>query len=93
LSAPRLLSYRVWLTLDLPVAAPGKLSKMSKPTVAIPLPEVIGPGRQPDPISAVQLPANLTAAIDVWAEEHQLSRSEAIQGLIEIGLKVKPSIK
>jgi hypothetical protein len=60
---------------------------MSEPTFAFQLPEIIGPGRQPDPISAVQLPANLTAAIDVWAEEHQTSRSEAIRRLVEIGLK------
>ncbi|MCS3728437.1 hypothetical protein [Bradyrhizobium betae] len=44
-----------------------------------------------DPISAVKMPEGLTAAIDGWAEAHQLSRSEAICKLVELGLKNSPA--
>ena len=40
-----------------------------------------------DAISAVQLPQNLTAAIDAWAEAHHVNRSDAIRQLVELGLK------
>ncbi|QOZ12985.1 hypothetical protein [Bradyrhizobium sp. CCBAU 51765] len=40
-----------------------------------------------DPISAVKMPEGLTAAVDAWAESHQLTRSDAICKLIELGLK------
>jgi hypothetical protein len=43
-----------------------------------------------DPISAVKMPEDLTAAVDTWAETHQLSRSDAICKLVELGLKVAP---
>ena len=39
-----------------------------------------------DPVSAVRLPAELTSAVDKWAEDHEASRSEAIRRLVEIGL-------
>ena len=39
------------------------------------------------PISAVKLPAVLTASIDAWASAHSINRSEAIRRLVEIGLK------
>src|SRR5665811_1860134 len=39
-----------------------------------------------DPVSAVRLPAELTAAVDKWAEDHEANRSEAIRQLVEIGL-------
>ena len=39
------------------------------------------------PISAVRLPAVLTASIDAWASAHYINRSEAIRQLVEIGLK------
>jgi hypothetical protein len=42
-----------------------------------------------DPVSAVRLPAELTANIDAWAEDHEVSRSEAIRRLVEIGLKAR----
>jgi Arc/MetJ-type ribon-helix-helix transcriptional regulator len=35
----------------------------------------------------VQLPQNLTAAIDAWAEAHHTNRSDAIRQLVELGLK------
>jgi hypothetical protein len=43
-----------------------------------------------DPVSAIRLPVELTSRIDAWAAEHEVSRSEAIRSLIEVGLKVKP---
>jgi Arc/MetJ-type ribon-helix-helix transcriptional regulator len=42
-----------------------------------------------DPVSAVRLPAALTAAVDEWAEDHAANRSEAIRRLVELGLTVK----
>jgi hypothetical protein len=39
------------------------------------------------PISAVKLPANLTANVDAWASQHTITRSEAICRLVELGLK------
>ena len=41
------------------------------------------------PVSAVRLPAELTAAVDKWAEDHEANRSEAIRRLVELGLKAK----
>lgn len=40
-----------------------------------------------DPVSAVRLPVQLTAAVDKWAEDHEANRSEAIRRLVEIALK------
>ena len=40
-------------------------------------------------MSAVRLPAELTAAVDKWAEDHEANRSEAIRRLVELGLTVK----
>jgi hypothetical protein len=57
--------------------------------VVVRLPKIIGPIPQGAPISAVRLPADLTVAIDVWAEFKEISRSEAIRRLVEIGLKAK----
>ena len=39
------------------------------------------------PVSAVKLPAVLTASIDAWASVHGINRSEAIRRLVELGLK------
>jgi hypothetical protein len=48
------------------------------------------PATGQDPVSAVRLPADLTAEIDAWAEKHKSdTRSEAIRRLVEIGLKAK----
>jgi len=52
-------------------------------------PETIGPLDQPEPFSAVRLPTDLTAEIDAWANDHEVSRPDAIRRLVEIGLKVK----
>jgi hypothetical protein len=42
-----------------------------------------------DPVSAVRLPVDLTANVDAWAESREVSRSEAIRRLVELGLKAK----
>lgn len=54
-------------------------------------PETIGQLNRPEPFSAVQFPTYLTAEIDGWANDHAISRSEAIRRLVEIGLKTKGS--
>jgi hypothetical protein len=46
-----------------------------------------------DPVSAVRLPAELTAAVDQWAEDHQANRSQAIRRLVEIALKAETPSK
>src|SRR3954465_12878195 len=40
----------------------------------------------PDVVSAVKLSQELTAEIDAWAETHQITRSDAISRLLELGL-------
>jgi Arc/MetJ-type ribon-helix-helix transcriptional regulator len=42
-----------------------------------------------DPVSAVRLPVELTAAVEKWAEDNEANRSEAIRRLVELGLKTK----
>lgn len=39
-----------------------------------------------DPVSAVRLPEDITAEVDAWAVARELTRSEAIRQLVEIGL-------
>jgi hypothetical protein len=46
-----------------------------------------------DLVSAARLPAELTAAVDKWAEDHEANRSEAIRRLVELGLKAQPPTK
>lgn len=36
-----------------------------------------------------RLPRTLVEQIDNWATKHEISRSEAIRRLVELGLKVK----
>ena len=42
-----------------------------------------------DPVSAVRLSVELTEKIDDYAALHEISRSEAIGRLVELGLKAK----
>jgi Arc/MetJ-type ribon-helix-helix transcriptional regulator len=42
-----------------------------------------------DPVSAVRLPAALTAVVDEWAQNHEANRSEAIRRLVELGLTAR----
>ncbi len=44
-----------------------------------------------NPVSAVKLPADLTADVDAWASVHAVNRSEAIRRLIELGLNSGPA--
>jgi Arc/MetJ-type ribon-helix-helix transcriptional regulator len=45
------------------------------------------PATGQDPVSAIRLPVELTAAIDKWAAGNEVaSRSEAIRRLVELGL-------
>jgi hypothetical protein len=46
-----------------------------------------------DPVSAVRLPAAVTAQVDAWGEKRELNRSEAIRRLVELGLKAKGSVR
>ena len=48
-------------------------------------------GTDRSPVSAVKLPADLTASVDEWARAHGIHRSEAIRRLVEIGLKSEPA--
>lgn len=57
--------------------------------VPIHQPEAIGPLSQHEVVSAVRLSIVLTAEIDAWAEEYEISRAEAIQRLVELGLRTK----
>ena len=45
------------------------------------------PPTSPHPVSAVRLPAALTERIDSWALAQALNRADAIECLIELGLK------
>ena len=48
-----------------------------------------GSGRKPtgvDPARTIRLSHEFVAAIDAWAEAHDLVRSEAIRRLVELGL-------
>ena len=40
---------------------------------------------------AVQLPHSLIAAVDAWAKARHINRSDAIQQLVELGLKAAPA--
>jgi hypothetical protein len=42
-----------------------------------------------DPVTAVRLPKDLTAAVDKWSAAETVNRSEAIRRLVELGLKGK----
>jgi ribbon-helix-helix CopG family protein len=41
------------------------------------------------PVTAVRLPPDVLASVDIWAARHGAGRSEAIRRLVEIGLKAK----
>jgi hypothetical protein len=42
----------------------------------------------PQPVSAIQLPDELTRAVDSWAADHGISRSKAITDLLEQALSI-----
>ena len=45
-----------------------------------------------DAVSAVRMSEDLTAAVDAWAEAHQMVRSDAICRLVEFGLAAAPAV-
>jgi predicted transcriptional regulator len=47
------------------------------------------PATGKDPVSAVRLPSDVTTKVDAWAARHEVSRSEAIRHLVEMGLTMK----
>jgi hypothetical protein len=51
----------------------------------------IRPFAERDAISAVKMSERLTAAVDAWAETHDMVRSDAIRRLVELGLSVTAS--
>jgi hypothetical protein len=44
------------------------------------------PSAERDAVSAVKLSEGLTAEVDAWAEAHDMSRSDAIRQLVQLGL-------
>jgi hypothetical protein len=51
-----------------------------------------GSGRKPtgvDPARTIRLSDEFIATVDAWAEKHEVTRSEAIRRLVELGLKAK----
>jgi hypothetical protein len=44
-----------------------------------------------DAVSAVKISEGLTAEIDAWAEAHDMSRSDAIRQLVQLGLNASMS--
>jgi hypothetical protein len=49
------------------------------------------PTSEREAISAVKLSEWLTAAVDAWAEAHDMVRSDAIRALVELGLSASAS--
>jgi hypothetical protein len=54
----------------------------------------VGPGRprtgkEVAVIIAARMPAEVARAVDAWAHELEISRSEAVARLVELGLTVK----
>ena len=67
---------------------------MKKSIKVIPKKKRGRPATGRDPVSALRLPEEMTAAIDRWAERNgALSRSEAIRRLVEFILKIKRSAR
>ena len=49
------------------------------------------PSADRDAISAVKISEGLTAEVDAWAEAHDMSRSDAIRQLVQLGLNASTS--
>jgi hypothetical protein len=47
------------------------------------------PATGKDPLFAVRMPVELMASVEAWAKRDELTRSEAIRRLIELGLKAR----
>ena len=64
---------------------------MAKSNKVIPKKKRGRPATGKDPLTALRLPPDLTAAIERWAsdQDDEPNRSEAIRRLVEIGLQSK----
>lgn len=52
------------------------------------------PSADRDAVSAVKLSEGLTAEVDAWAEAHDMSRSDAIRQLVQLGLNAStPAVR
>ena len=51
------------------------------------------PATGKDPIVPVRMPPAVTEAIEAWADEHGVSRSEAMRRLLEEALATQPKAK
>lgn len=51
--------------------------------------EAVRPLSGSEPFSTVPLPADLTAEIDTWANDHEIRRSDAVRQLVELRMKAK----
>lgn len=47
------------------------------------------PATGTDPMLAGRVPAEMIAAVEEWAERHNVSRSEAVRRLIQLGLETE----
>jgi hypothetical protein len=47
------------------------------------------PATGKDPLFAIRIPVELMARVEAWAKQDNLTRSEAIRRLIDLGLKTK----
>ena len=47
------------------------------------------PATGKDPLFAIRIPVELIARVEAWAKPDNLTRSEAIRRLIDLGLKTK----
>ena len=56
-----------------------------------PNPTIRRPGAERDVVSAVKMSEAMTAEIDVWAEAHDVVRSDAIRHLVQLGLNMAAS--
>ena len=64
---------------------------MTDPTRKNPGQPIRRPTSEREAVSAVKLSEWLTAAVDSWAEAHDMVRSDAIRGLVELGLAASAS--
>lgn len=49
------------------------------------------PSADRDAVSAVKMSEGMTAEVDAWAEAHDMTRSDAIRQLVQLGLNVATS--
>ena len=82
----------LWYNQNLLLSTRIGYTNMAKLKKAVPKRRPGRPATGRDPLTALRLPAETTAAIDAWAEEAGTSRSGAIRQWIEAGLKRRPKV-